>query len=502
MEFMSVLNVILIATVVTCLVIAVFSLAFIHFASNPPLPGPPLREYLPGGLVYNVFTDARLLSECLKVLHARYGDICHTWFGPVRVINVFHHSDISHVLSNVSDFARAPSFREAFLAVTPGALFTLEGHPHRQARQFFRTKFNHSMLSGFQSKMNSAVAEFRASLADVSDSGPVDLAHVISMTTFRIITNVAFSSKMSTAQTTELSADVNKLVDEMITDLVGYPIRQMLTVFGVRKNFFSIANKVRSYFRLFLDQRLEETRSEKESRDPDMLDGAFEFGQGDQSKAVSLATEIAIAGSHTTTQTVLWTVVELCRNPRVEHLLQQELSEVLKEKPDDEAVTLENLKELPYLNCVWKETLRVHPPAFSLMRIAKRDVTLLGSKVKVKKGTVVQAVKGISQMDPRVWKNPSEFRPERWSKEGSNEGDKVPGGAYMPFGAGQLSCAGRFLADYEAPVLIAEMYRKFSFQLECRSEELQQRTCFVETARMVRGNASDWVPFRVSQKKT
>eukprot|EP00177_Eucheuma_denticulatum_P008040 GFKZ01014641.1.p1 GENE.GFKZ01014641.1~~GFKZ01014641.1.p1 ORF type:complete len:503 (-),score=41.99 GFKZ01014641.1:65-1573(-) len=497
----SVLNAILISIIAACAAIVIFSLVYIHLASHPPLPGPPLRDYLPGGLVYSVFADARLLSECLKVLHRRYGDVCHTWFGPIRVVNVFHHSDISHVLTNVNDFARAPSFREAFLAVTPGALFTLEGRPHRQARQFFRTKFNHSMLSGFHSKMNNAVSEFRASLADVADTGPVDLAHVISMTAFRIITNVAFSSRMNPTQTAELSADVNKLVDEMIIDLVGYPVRQMLTAFGVRKNFFSIANKVRSYFRLFLEQRLEETRGEKDSRDPDMLDGAFEFGQGDQVKAVSLATEIAIAGSHTTTQTVLWTVIELCRNPRVERLLQQELTDVLKEKPGDEAVTLEDLNELTYLNCIWKEALRMHPPAFSLMRIAKRDVTLLGSNVKVKKGTVVQAVKGTSHTDPRVWKNPGEFRPERWSEQGGNEGDKVPGGAYMPFGAGQLSCAGRFLADYEAPVLIAEMYRKFSFQLECRPEEVLQRTCFVETAKMVRGDASNWVPFRVSLRK-
>lgn len=63
------------------------------------------------------------------------------------------------------------------------------------------------------------------------------------------------------------------------------------------------------------------------------------------------------------------------------------------------------------------------------------------------------------------------------------EGDRAPPGSYVPFSVGPKSCAGQFLADYEAIVILAELYRRFEFILACEPEQVKSCSGWVEGAR-------------------
>ena len=80
-------------------------------------------------------------------------------------------------------------------------------------------------------------------------------------------------------------------------------------------------------------------------------------------------------------------------------------------KEDD--YSYENLKNFTYIENLQKETSRYSIPAISLFpRLSKVDNYLYG--VPVKKGTAIQIGVMANHFNEKYFKNPYEFRPERW----------------------------------------------------------------------------------------
>lgn len=134
-------------------------------------------------------------------------------------------------------------------------------------------------------------------------------------------------------------------------------------------------------------------------------------------------------------------------------------------------MTYEELRKLPVLDSVIRETLRMHPPIHSIMRYVRGDVAVSPTlsapsddkTYVVPKGHFVLASPAISQVDPKVWSNAHIWDPTRWSDpEGvaaeafkaymDENGEKVDFGfgavskgtdsPYQPFGAGRHRCIG------------------------------------------------------------
>ena len=134
-------------------------------------------------------------------------------------------------------------------------------------------------------------------------------------------------------------------------------------------------------------------------------------------------------------------------------------------------MTYEELKSLPILDAVIRETLRLHPPIHSIIRKVIGDVPVppsLSAPSKdgtyvVPKGYFVLSSPAVSQVDPKVWASPLEWDTSRWTDpEGfaaqayktyaDEKGEKVDYGfgavskgtesPYQPFGAGRHRCIG------------------------------------------------------------
>lgn len=131
----------------------------------------------------------------------------------------------------------------------------------------------------------------------------------------------------------------------------------------------------------------------------------------------------------------------------------------------------EEIRSLPVLDRVIRETLRVHPPIHSIMRKARADLPVPPSLAApsengtyiVPKGDIVFSSAAVSQVDPLLWRNSFEWDPSRWTDpEGVAQqaykqyddanGQKVDFGfglvskgtesPYQPFGAGRHRCIG------------------------------------------------------------
>jgi len=175
-----------------------------------------------------------------------------------------------------------------------------------------------------------------------------------------------------------------------------------------------------------------------------------------------------IAGSDTTSNSSCAITYYLAGNSDVQKKLQEELDGALEDE-DDSATSFEVVKNLPYLNAVINEALRVHSTSgIGLPRIVPGEgMTIQGHFFK--EGTVLSVPSYTIHRDREVWGDDAEaYRPERWFEGDQDTMQRV----FNPFSYGPRACVGRNLATLELLIIISSIFRRYEIVLEQPEEPL------------------------------
>ncbi|KAG8062924.1 hypothetical protein GUJ93_ZPchr0003g18515 [Zizania palustris] len=187
------------------------------------------------------------------------------------------------------------------------------------------------------------------------------------------------------------------------------------------------------------------------------MDGTTKRFTRDNVKAMLMNT--FIGGNDTSSVTMHWAMAELMRNPRVLKKVQDEIRAVVGKK---ERVHHDDMRKLKYLRMVVKETMRLHPPGTLVApRETIRHIKLGGYDIPVKTKVIVN-VWAIGR-DPKVWKDPEEFCPDRFEEINIDFN-----GAHfelIPFGSGCRICPGVALAMLNMEFILANMLFCFNWEL-------------------------------------
>ena len=172
--------------------------------------------------------------------------------------------------------------------------------------------------------------------------------------------------------------------------------------------------------------------------------------------------DMFIAGSDTSSATLVWAMCELIRNPSTLKKAQDEVrQQVGKGKQKVEESDLPNLK---YLKLVLKETLRLHPPVPLLVpRETTEPCVVRGYEIPAKTRVFINA-KAIST-DPNVWDDPDPnvFQPERFLNcEIDYRGQDFE---LIPFGVGRRSCPGLNFAILVVELALSNLLYRFDWSL-------------------------------------
>ncbi|KAI9314941.1 cytochrome P450 [Dichotomocladium elegans] len=171
-----------------------------------------------------------------------------------------------------------------------------------------------------------------------------------------------------------------------------------------------------------------------------------------------------IAGHETTASALAYAVGFLARYPEIQEKARKEVLGVLGDAPEHVLPTLEQVRSMPYIDMILKETMRMNSPASSVFpRIATEDTELNG--VFIPKGTYVTLQIHELHHNPAVWKNPEEFNPERFAAGGEADQLASQGIAWSPFSNGSRQCIGMNFSLDEQRTLLPMLLRKYELSL-------------------------------------
>ena len=198
----------------------------------------------------------------------------------------------------------------------------------------------------------------------------------------------------------------------------------------------------------------------------------------DRSSIKAIVLDMIFGAIDTSHIAIEWIMSELLRHPRVMKLVQEEIRNAVG---DCEVVEESYLSELPYLDMVVKESLRLHPVGPLLVPHASmEDIVVDGYRIQ-KKSRVIINNWGMGH-DTRIWsENCEEFLPERFI-DGKVD---IRGNNFqlIPFGSGRRGCPGMQLGLVTTKLVVSQLVHSFDWELPfgMSADELDMNEIFGAT---------------------
>ena len=159
------------------------------------------------------------------------------------------------------------------------------------------------------------------------------------------------------------------------------------------------------------------------------------------------------ASYETTASTLTWTLFLLAQHPKILHELMDELDTVLGGVPPRS----DQLSQLPLLDRVIKESMRILVPVPWTIRTATANVEMGGYKVP-KNSRVITGI-FLTHHQPELYPEPEKFSPDRWLTIDPSQYE------YLPFSAGPRACIGAIFAMQAMKISISMILQRFRLQV-------------------------------------
>ncbi|MDO9020428.1 MAG: cytochrome P450 [Deltaproteobacteria bacterium] len=414
---------------------------------NQPIPSVTLRERL------------RLRRQGTRVdfllaVPRRHGPIARMalWGGLVQSQLVTDPALAHAVLVEHSDaFMKGLGLSYFMRPLLGNGLLSSEGDFHRRQRRMLAPSFMPKRLADYAT----TIAErSEAAQRALRDGAAVDVNAVMMRLTLEIVGATLFGAEVG-AEAEEVHGALSDAMAQMSRVVRSViPIPPTWPTPGNRRGLRAVARLDRVVYGLIEERR----RSGVERNDfLSMLLAARDEGGGQMTdrQVRDEAMTIFLAGHETTANALTWTFYLLARNPAARERLERELDAHLGGRTP----TLADLAKLPYAMMVFKESMRLYPPAYVVARRALRDVEVAGRHIP-KGHLVIINIIGMHH-DPALFPDPERFDPERFTPEAEKA---LPKNAFLPFGAGPRVCIGNHFALMEGHLALATLAQRVRFE--------------------------------------
>ena len=412
-------------------------------------PIPSIKEPLLIGSISEYKRDR--LSFFLHVAQ-KCGDIGCFHFGPFPLI-LLNTSEFIHsvLVAHAYDFDKGVYMHNAFRPVIGNGLFISEGEFHRKQRKLMAPAFqplhlvsSADVMVGYGERMQEAW----------QDGKTIDIGREMTHVTMSIVVKVLFDADVFT-EAGKLGVAITTILEH-----ASYATSRFLPIpYNWPIPRHQRTKKALIVLRDRVQKMIDERRTSTEERGDFLsilLQAREEDGTGMSDEQIRDEALTLFGAGHETIATALtWAWYLLASHPKVYQKMQQEVDSVLQGR----APTYTDLAHLPYTLQVFKETMRLYPPAYAMSRVALHDIELDGYLIR-KMQTVAMSPYTIHRR-PDYFPDPEKFEPERFTPENENQ---LPRYAYIPFGAGPRICIGNHFAMMEGHLLLATLAQRVTFE--------------------------------------
>ncbi|MFH5227897.1 cytochrome P450 [Antrihabitans spumae] len=391
--------------------------------------------------------DARSMAtsptDGLMDVHTRYGPIARVGFGPFKYIAMLGPEANRFVLSDGIDSLR---YREAMSILIPvdgeTAMIVSDGEEHRRRRHAVQAAFAAKRIHAYLDVMIDEFGrEFRTWQAGTTINALEALRRPIRSTTVRCL----FGDAMDTA------GELGRSLDITIA-FVNQPMWNQYKI-DLPWTRWHRAKQARSRTDAIVNAEITRRRAQTGRASNDVLDALLEAENEAGQPALTdieirdQVVSLVAASYDTISSASVWALHELMSSSSVREAALSEIDRVV----GAQRLTIELLTQMPYLDAIVNETLRLWPPTAISARKVVDAFDFAGSTVPA--GTMILYSPYVTHRLADVWDEPEVFRPERWFEA------KPDPYAYVPFGGGFRRCIGFIFAVQQLKVLLVELLR-------------------------------------------
>jgi len=386
--------------------------------------------------------------DFLTGIYTHSGDLCQMNVGFKKIIIINHPEYAKHVLqTNLANYPKDNFYQLTEQIIGKNILTTNDIDFWSTHRKMMAGVFQPDSVQGMSSDI---IDEVEKSIRSIEKNKPLCINRMATRLTLHVITRLLFSMAISDKQIEKLDELLNYFSNLLIKKRrpFSFPIIPLLNP-SFRKSHAEFKRLIHDII-----------QAGGNSYSDDFLARLKSYQCPVTSKSLTndeLFSESALmlfAGHETTANALTWLIITLSKYPSIRQCLQEEIRNVLQDKPLDVA----DLEKMPLLRAVVMEVLRLFPSFPAVPRYSLKDDEIDGYHIPANAMVVINIA--MIQRHPGFWSNPEGFMPERFINQKAQH--KY---AFLPFINGPRVCIGNSLALLELQIMTVLLLQRFTLNL-------------------------------------
>lgn len=361
--------------------------------------------------------------------------------------------------TQAKEFPKSQLLHEALEPLLGESIFTTNGEQWERQRKMMNPAFEQARLNVAFPRMLGAAQAMIERLSALKDDQPYDIEVEMTHVTADIIFRTIFSNPMQ-------GADAHQVFDAFARYQALAPKIMLPSLFGLRWlkmpwwqwKSNAAAKEIRLLLESMIRPRYEEHVRGQSSEHEDILAAFMKTKDPKTGESFSfdeLVNQVAmlfLAGHETSASALTWASYLLAKAPDIQDRAFAQINEVIGARMPEQR----DIKELPLIWNIFRETLRLFPPVGFFARENTNACPIRSKNIPA--GSTLVVAPWLLQRHRKWWNEPDAFDPDRFEREESKEAIKH---AYLPFSMGQRVCLGAAFALQEAVLIILCLLRDF-----------------------------------------
>jgi cytochrome P450 len=373
-----------------------------------------------------------------------YGDVATIPVPGMRLVLVSHPDYVKHVTNTrQADYPKPPLFEDIIFRNGPRFHGMANGEEWRRVRKTLNPKFTHKGLT----PLSDTIAESIHTSVE-NWHGRLDMQDELAALTMGVLMSSMFTTRPERSEIDALAANFTALMRGMAVNMLTISIPERVPRPYGRSTERAIADILAYIDRMVAERR----RTPIEGEDLLSMVLEAEFDDGTRMSEEQIRRELMgliIGGYETTAAVMSWVLARLPFAPEAQARAYAEV-DALGGRP----VTVDDVAELEYLRAVFDEAQRLQGFVLNA-REATVDDEIGGYAIPA--GTTVAFSGQTLHRDPRWWREPERFLPERFLE------DEINKYAFVPFGVGPRRCLGMRMGYMVGLLTLASAFQRYDF---------------------------------------